>query len=530
MAMASSLPNNPFVRQACLPTFNFNDQAKDKSIPIQFQMPRKNTNGDISKLEMKQTEDLLASEMNRLSVQERAKAFDDLHCVGEELRETPEMIQKSLAEFEEAVQKERNSVYEMAINQNRAYVEDPKFRLKFLRAKLYDIRKSVRQMMSFLEQKAKYFGDDKVAQEIGMSDLTEEDVQLMLSGLFHIQDGRDRKGRVILHMFSKKLGKCKAETFIRVCYYMWWNIMIALPEVESKGLVTIYHDDARSGDEFKMPGLSFILNAQCLSRSLPIRYSAMHYCLQTTTGNLGLNNTLLSLLMSGLPQYARVRTRIHYGSYMELQYRLQSHGIPISTLPVDFHGKIRVDILNLWFEKHLKESNQKAEECKARYTTPNSIQNVDTDFNRLTPPLADRNANDTRERSMEDVQFADQLRPFIGVAGGAASSREGVIIHPSETDVLFGKGYRLQLHSGNIRFREFLEQHKDSYEHTPRHRKPAFSDNLIQILIADGIRFLQRNTSDMWVETDSAVVKRKVSQYYRDFRKKELKERSKRPR
>ena len=38
--------------------------------------------------EMKETEDLLASEMNKLSVQERSKALDDLHCVGEELKET----------------------------------------------------------------------------------------------------------------------------------------------------------------------------------------------------------------------------------------------------------------------------------------------------------------------------------------------------------------------------------------------------------------------------------------------------------
>ena len=51
-------------------------------------------------------------------------------------------------------------------------------------------------------------------------------------------------------------------------------------------------------------------------------------------------------------------------------------------------------------------------------------------------------------------------------AGGAESFNEGVTINPSEADVLFGKGYRLQLHRGNIRFREFLEQHKDNYENT----------------------------------------------------------------
>ena len=94
--------------------------------------------------------------MNRLSVQERAKAFDDVHCVGEELHETPGMIQKSLIDFDQTLRKQQNPIYEMAVNQIRQYVEDPTFRLKFLRAKLYDIGQAVRQMMSFLEQKAKY--------------------------------------------------------------------------------------------------------------------------------------------------------------------------------------------------------------------------------------------------------------------------------------------------------------------------------------------------------------------------------------
>ena len=48
---------------------------------------------------MKETEEFLAAELKKLSVQERAKALDDVHCVGEELQQTPEMLQQSLAEF-----------------------------------------------------------------------------------------------------------------------------------------------------------------------------------------------------------------------------------------------------------------------------------------------------------------------------------------------------------------------------------------------------------------------------------------------
>jgi hypothetical protein len=69
--------------------------------------------------EMKETEEFLAAELNKLSVQERAKALDDLHCVGEGLQETPETIQQSLAEFDDLVQTSANRIYSVAVNQNQ---------------------------------------------------------------------------------------------------------------------------------------------------------------------------------------------------------------------------------------------------------------------------------------------------------------------------------------------------------------------------------------------------------------------------
>ena len=65
---------------------------------------------DYSNNAMKQTEDMLSNELNKLSLQETCKAYDDVHCVGNELKETPEMIQTLLLEFDQAISKHRNSV------------------------------------------------------------------------------------------------------------------------------------------------------------------------------------------------------------------------------------------------------------------------------------------------------------------------------------------------------------------------------------------------------------------------------------
>lgn len=116
-------------------------------------------------------------------MQERTEALHDVHCVGEELQEDPEIMQKALSDFNDAIQQAQNPTYEIVSNQNKAYVEDPSFRLRFLRANRFDVGKSLRQMMSFLQHKAAYFGADKMARDITLDDLSEEDVKVMLSGL-----------------------------------------------------------------------------------------------------------------------------------------------------------------------------------------------------------------------------------------------------------------------------------------------------------------------------------------------------------
>mmetsp|Transcript_6792 Transcript_6792/g.15860 ORF Transcript_6792/g.15860 Transcript_6792/m.15860 type:complete len:218 (-) Transcript_6792:837-1490(-) len=164
--------------------------------------------------EMKSTEDFLASEMSKLSVQERSKALDDLHCVGEELKETPEMIEASLAEFDRVLRERNEPIYNLAASQNRSYVEDPAFRLRFLGTNLHNVKQSVNQMIGFLSQKEKYFGRDKIARDITLDDLDAEDIALLLSGLFHIQEGTDQSGRVVVYDMMHMLGRSAAKSIV----------------------------------------------------------------------------------------------------------------------------------------------------------------------------------------------------------------------------------------------------------------------------------------------------------------------------
>lgn len=209
--MASHIQSN----KSCLSWFDCDDESKQPAtISTAVQLPPAQQWTTQTWEEMKPTEDFLAAQLNRLTVQEREKALHDVHCVGDELKETPEMIERSLMEFDQLVRKMQNPIYEMAVNQNsRSYVEDPSFRLRFLRCNMHDVDRSVRQMMVFLKHKANSFGEDRVGREITISDLNEEDMML-LQRVYHIPDERDRNGRVVFYITSELFACVNIESFV----------------------------------------------------------------------------------------------------------------------------------------------------------------------------------------------------------------------------------------------------------------------------------------------------------------------------
>jgi len=480
---------------------------------------------------------LLAAELNSLSAKERSAALEDVHCVGEELAETAEKIEKSLAEFEHAVQEEKNELYDIAVKMNRSYVEDPLFRLKFLRANMHDVKRSVRQMMNLLRYKATYFGNDKIAREITLDDLTEEDMKLMLSGLFHIQDGRDRTGRVIIYLNNTLLGQCKADSLIRVAYYIWFNILIPIPEVQMKGLVGVYYDIAKPGEKIAMPGFNFMLTILDFTISLPMRYTAMHFGLKPEKGNHALNSAVLGIAMNILPQYARVRSRLHYGSDLELHYQFQSHGLPIDTCPVDNNGNIRKDIMNAWFYKHKAQSGTNSKWFYNRgpsplmHTSAGEVSTCTVETEELDSFFVDQcmpGFAETEKISpavipmdIEDelMSVEQQQRQHEEVAHPVTAN--GII--PSRNDVLLGRGRGIQSHPGNVKFRKFLEDYSNEYDQARRGKRRKIAAELSQVFGVKGVRFLEQK-NNRWVESDHADAEKKIAQLFRTLRKKKVKD------
>lgn len=273
-----------------------------------------------------------------------------------------------------------------------------------------------------------------------------------------------------------------------------------------------------------MPDITRLHNTIASFNSLPLRISATHCCVrqEEASRNLVSYDTLLHSVLAAVSRYARVRFRSHFGTSQEIQYQLRDYGIPTDTFPVDMDGNVREDILNIWFQNHVIEANNQ---------TADAFQRTEVDQLWLEDPDQEPfpsywNWNDASSEILAEpsvqlpVQLPNQLPNQMRIDLQPHGDREGAIT-PTDMDVLFGKGYRLQVHPGNIRFREFLKPYVGEYDDSPRQRKAELRIRLAQTLRNDGVRFLHKAASGEWVESNLVEAEKKIGQMFREFRKKQ---------
>ena len=141
------------------------------------------------------TDSLLAQEVNRLSVNERIKALEDVHGVSEIEEEDREVLDAKLKELDSEIGQRKNKAYQLAESFSKDYVTNRDFRLMFLRADSYDAKPAAQRMMKFFEYKLKLFGKEKLIKEITLRDLDKDDIDCLRSGAMQELLHKDRAGR-----------------------------------------------------------------------------------------------------------------------------------------------------------------------------------------------------------------------------------------------------------------------------------------------------------------------------------------------
>jgi hypothetical protein len=160
---------------------------------------------------------LIAHEMTRMSLEERAKALDDVHGIGVVKDEDPALVISCLEELEDHLTTiKHNTAYALAEAISRQYVYDKKLRMMFLVAEEYEPKEAAERMIRFFEVKKSLFGVQKLVKDITLDDLDEDDMDTLRTSCAQVSPCRDTAGRPIV-IFVQKLRRYRVvENMVRI--------------------------------------------------------------------------------------------------------------------------------------------------------------------------------------------------------------------------------------------------------------------------------------------------------------------------
>jgi len=104
--------------------------------------------------------------------------------------------------------------------------------------------------------------------------------------------------------------------------------------------------------------------------------------------------------------------------------------------------------------------------------------------------------------------------------GGARRKKEPHVLvyveHPTELDVLLGRGGRSNHHRGNKRYRDEVGNLQQWYKSSPKNEKTDLSQCLVNYVHSYGGRFLKLDATNKWYIVTNLVARRKASQALRE--------------
>ena len=157
------------------------------------------------------------------------------------------------------------------------------------------------------------------------------------------------------------------------------------------------------------------------------------------------------------------RMRTHFGTPEEIEFSLQTFGIPVQDCPV-------------W---------------------------VDGTFS-----------------NAEHRQYLSSLRSQEEKDSELTVNPESTLFTPRRFDVLFGKSSLAREHTGTLRALLLVQMHFATYEKLGKYQKTDVADTIISIIHESGGRFLKQNERGCWMEVSDVDARRKVAHWFRHARTK----------
>ena len=433
-----------------------------------------------SSLEGDDDTELIANELNKLSVQERERLYDEIHGVACLQNETPEFIEDIMKKFDIAlanqIPRPKRLALERAIFLKPHLLKDTKFKLMFLRADYYDPRKAALRLAEFFDNKRQLFGDHRLVKPIRLEDLTEEEIRLFRTGFYMMLPHPDNSGRPIWISDYLKTDFRRPLALKRISWYMVMKTLEENEDAQLKGVSNIYW-----GSEdcpYNVQGLSLGQITEGLKDwgsvipRLPCRVTSDHFCFSSCE-----RKNFLSLIRAALGKHLRLRVRTHFGSGVEIQYSLLTYGISCPFHCEQEKYNYHQTFLQRRLAEERIEKQQKGLVLEKQRATTNTNRLVDGD---------------------EDDEII-------------------YIESPNPNDVLVGRGLPYQTHIGNLRLGDLVETKYLSHFMSTDSK---VEKTLINLSVVNDIRqqklgrFIER-TSQGWVLSSDEQARKKVNSCFR---------------
>mmetsp|Transcript_31817 Transcript_31817/g.77244 ORF Transcript_31817/g.77244 Transcript_31817/m.77244 type:complete len:627 (+) Transcript_31817:230-2110(+) len=447
-------------------------------------------------------EDFIAKELTAMSLNERERAFEDIHGVSSEVVETPELISTKLLELEDALdglerqypepydevgmtanqlRRRLESIprpvyfnppktlsvetlrpYRLAKKLNHEYITSSRLRLQFLRCESFDVQPAAARMMKFFQGKYHFFGAETLGRPLFYSDLSDDAKKVLEHGAFQLLEQRDSVGRCVLFdlfpIVSSPSGTLPLGGIARAIIYV---VLAAVEDelTQRNGLVLIQYyigqltlvESHQVAHDLDPAFVHLIKEGSSIWQWLPLHFAACHQCI-----NAFFLRTLSKLLMLDSGRTRRIRTRSHHGSHNEVQYSLMSFGLPVDIFPLTYDGAVKVT-------------------QQAKWITRRKI----------------------RDREIQ------QNRAFCGVE------------LPSRDDILFGRGRKYQFHPGNNKMRVLVRELYPQYSQLSKLQKVEMAWT-VTMELKKTCRFLKQDAGNgYWMPVPDDEAQKKVAVAFR---------------
>eukprot|EP00980_Cylindrotheca_fusiformis_P029225 scaffold22759_cov98-Cylindrotheca_fusiformis.AAC.2 len=404
---------------------------------------------------------MLAAELEKLSLEEREKVYEDVHGVSDVIQETPELIANCLEQMDREIGLiTSKDAYAQAKLQSSNNMINQKFRLAFLRSTSFNPKLAALHLVEYFRCKLETLGTEQlVKNQIAVEDLGAAATRVLELGSVQVLPNRDSKGRAVVVLSPSVLEPVMDaydDPIPTMARAIWYSLSTLCEDEETQkmGVVGVLNMSGLT-ERHEEYHRELLWRFTAIGQVFPLRVACLHCC---DISSSSLTSALLSIMATAASPTLRVRTRIHSGSYHECLYKLLTFGIPVEEFPFTADGDVQLTNHAKWMGKRRKKEA----------------------YLRKYPPI------------------------------------EGAVDLPSNNDVLWGRGNQIYRHPGNRLLRELVENNNGEYNRLWKDGKTKLAHRIVAAVHGFSGRFLKLDKeSGVWVEVTDSEAREKVAHRFR---------------